>query len=472
MSANETVAQTLASSLATIVFEGLSETAKRVATASIIDTVGAMLLGASGEVNAALQIALADELVNGPARVFGRGSRAGVLNAALINGASAHANDYDDMACSMGGRPSAPLVPVVLALGEALGATGAQVIEAYVIGFEAECRIGRVVNPHHYESGWHPTSTLGVFGAAAAAARLLRLDHDRTVNALALAASMACGLKANFGTMAKALQVGQCARSGLLAARLAGTGFTANPAALEHPLGFFASYDGLENIHLERLLDHPGGRLEIELDSIGLKAFPCCGSTHPVARAMLALRARGVRPEDVDSVLISVNRRRLPHTDNPNPKTPLEARFSIQYVAARSFLDGPPRLHHFEGRAHLDSDVRSLMRRISLVAYPPQPGSEGCDECNEFEADVTVLTRSGDQIEANAPHALGRGGVDPMTSEELRMKFSDCASRSLGPAQVAIAFSAMQRLAGCARISDLMDLMAPTPVATTGAELP
>ncbi len=471
MSANETVAETLAGCLANIVFEGLSETARQVATASVIDTVGAMLLGASGAVNAALQAALVDDLADGPAFVFGRSSRSGVLDAALINGASAHANDYDDMAFSMGGRPSAPLVPVVLALGEALRASGTQVIEAYVVGFEAECRIGRVVNPHHYESGWHPTSTLGVFGAAAAAARLLRLDRDRTVAALALAASMACGLKANFGTMAKPLQVGQCARSGLLAAKLAGTGFTANPAALEHPLGFFASYDGLENIHIERLLDQPGGRLEIERHSIGLKAFPCCGSTHPVARAMLALRARGVRPDDVDSVLISVNRRRLPHTDNPNPKTPLEARFSIQYVAARTFLDGPPRLHHFEGRAHLETEVRSLMRRISLAAYPPHARSEGFGECNEFEADVTVLTRSGDQVEANAPHALGRGGVDPMTRDELRMKFNDCASRSLGPAQVAAAFAALQRLASCTRISDLMDLMAPTPVATTGAAL-
>lgn len=329
MSANETVAQTLAGCLASIVFEGLSEIAKRVAPASIIDTIGAMLLGASGPVNAALQAALADDLVDGPAFVFGRGSRTGVLDAALINGTSAHANDYDDMACSMGGRPSAPLVPVVLALGEALGASGAQVIEAYVVGFEAECRIGRVVNPHHYEGGWHPTSTLGVFGAAAAA-RLLRLDRDRTVAALTLAASMASGLKANFGTMAKPLQVGQCARSGLMAAKLANVGFTANPAALEHPLGVFASYDGLDNIHLERLFDHPSGRLEIEQDSIGLKPFPFCGSTHPVARAMLALRARGLHPKDIDSVLISVNRRRLPHTDNPSPMTPLEARFSVQ----------------------------------------------------------------------------------------------------------------------------------------------
>jgi 2-methylcitrate dehydratase PrpD len=472
MSANETVAQTLAGSLATIVFDGLSETAKRVATASIIDTIGAMFLGASGPVVAALQTALADDLVAGPAFVFGRASRAGVLDAALLNGTSAHAEDYDDMACSMGGRPSAPLVPVILALGEALGASGTQVVEAYVVGFEAECRIGRVVNPHHYEGGWHPTSTLGVFGAAAAAARLLGLDRDRTSMALALAASMASGLKANFGTMAKPLQVGQCARSGLMAAKLANIGFTANLAVLEHPRGFFASYDGLDNIHLERLLDHRHGRLEIEQDAVGLKSFPCCGSTHPAARAMLALRARGLHPEDVDSILMTVNRRRLPHTNNPSPKTPLEARFSIQYVAARALLDGAPRLHHFEGRAHLDPDVRALMRKMSVVAYPAHAGDEGQDECNEFEADVTVLTHSGDQLEANAPHALGRGGEDPMTNDELWTKFSDCASRSLGSGQVRAVFTALQQLTSCARISDLMDLMLPRPVVVAGTALP
>ena len=472
MSANETVAQSLADCLATIVFTELSESARQVATASIIDTIGAMLLGASGPAATALQAALANDLVDGPALVLGRASRVGVLDAALLNGTAAHANDYDDMACSMGGRPSAPLVPVVLALGEALGASGERVVEAYVVGFEAECRIGRVVNPHYYEGGWHPTSTLGVFGAAAAAARLLRLDRDRTATALTLAASMACGLKANFGTMAKPLQVGQCARSGLMAAKLANVGFTANPAALEHPQGFFASYDGLDNIHLERLLDHRNGRLEIEQDSIGLKSFPCCGSTHPVARAMLALRVRGLNPEDVDSILMTVNRRRLPHTNNPSPKTPLEARFSIQYVAARALLDGAPRLHHFEGRAHLEPDARALMRKMTVVAYPAHAGDEGRDECNEFEADVTVLTRSGDQLEANAPHALGRGGDDPMTIDELWTKFSDCASRSLGPVQVRAAFTALRQLTSCARISDLMDLMSPLPVTASDAALP
>ncbi len=472
MSANKTAAQALAGCLATIVFDDLSETARHVATVSIIDTIGAMLLGASGPVVAALQVALADDLVDGPALVFGRAARAGVLDAALLNATSAHSHDYDDMACSMGGRPSAPLVPVILALGEALGASGAQVVEAYVVGFEAECRIGRVVNPHHYEGGWHPTSTLGVFGAAAAAARLLGLDPDRTCAALTLAASMASGLKANFGTMAKPLQVGLCARSGLMAAKLAKAGFAANPAALEHPQGFLASYDGLDNIHLERLLEQRNGRLEIEQDSIGLKQFPCCGSTHPVARAMLALRARGLRPQDVDSILMTVNRRRLPHTDNPSPRTPLEARFSIQYVAARTLLDGAPRLHHFEGRAHLEPDARALMRKISVVAYPAHAGDAGRDECNEFEADVTVLTRSGDQLEANAPHALGRGGLDPMTRDELRTKFSDCASRLLGPAQVGAVFAALQHLTSCARISDLMDLMSPRPTLVAGAAPP
>ena len=461
MSANETIAQCLSRHLATIAFDDLSATARRVATAAIIDTVGVTLLGATEPVVAVLQQALAHDLAPGPALVFGRTARVSVLDAALVNGTAAHAADYDDMARSMGGHPSVPLVPVVLALGEALVSSGAQVLEAYVVGFEAECRIGRVVNPHHYEKGWHPTSTLGVFGAAAAAARLLGLDVERTAAALAVAASMAAGLKANFGTMTKPLHVGHCARSGLMAARLAAAGFSANPAALEHKQGFLASYDGLDNVHPERLLDQWGRRLEIEQESVGVKQFPCCGSTHPAVRAMLALRERGLKVADVDSVLVTVNRRRLPHTNNPNPTSPLGAKFSLQYATARALLDGAPRLHHFEGTAFLEPDARALLQRISVVAYPEQPGRDAQGDDNEFAADITVLTRDGEQVEAHAPHALGRGGNDPMSDAEMWEKYSDCAHRLLEPDQVEASFSALQNLASCARVADLMQAMAP-----------
>ena len=207
-----TVAQKLAEHLATIQIHNISAKAKQVAISCIIDTIGVTLLGATEPVVSVLQKSLVGDVTRGDALVFGGARRAGVLEAAFINGTASHAADYDDMAHAMGGHPSVTLVPVIFALGESLGSTGAEVLEAYVVGFEAECRIGHVVNPDHYERGWHPTSTIGVFGAAAAAARLLKLDIPTTTTALAIAASLASGVKANFGTMTKPLHVGQCSR--------------------------------------------------------------------------------------------------------------------------------------------------------------------------------------------------------------------------------------------------------------------
>lgn len=458
MNTDSSIVLKLAEALATITADSLTPNVIRFAKLGIIDTVGVTLLGATEPVIEVLQKTLAGNLVSGPSLVFGGRQRIGTLDAALINGTAAHAADYDDMARNMGGHPSVALVPVIIALGEALGATGLQVLEAYVVGFEAECRLGRVIHPHHYEKGWHPTSTLGVFGAAAAAARLLNLDVAATAKALAIAASMASGIKANFGTMTKPLHVGHCVRNGLFAAQLASNGFTANPQALEHKQGFFASYDGLDKVHPERLLGQWGKCLEIEQESVGLKQFPCCGSTHPAIRAMLQLAKGGLRAEDVESIDITVNRLRLPHTNNPDPQTALSAKFSVQYVSARALVCGVVNLEHFEGSAHLDADVRQLMAKITLNTYPEQIGTDRNAPGDEFAADISVLTHDGRRLASHAPHALGRGGKDPMSDEEMWLKFSNCATRLLPPAQVRESFDKLQKLEHCVSINDITAL--------------
>src|SRR6201999_4606948 len=167
-----------------------------------------------------------------------------VLDATLVNGTASHALDYDDVAGVMGGHPSAMLVPSMIALGESLGSSGHDLVLAYVVGYETECRIARGVHFHHYDKGWHPTATLGIFGTVAAASRLLRLTIDQTAVALGLAASFASGLKANFGTMTKPLHVGQASRNGLFAAFMAQRGFTANAGAFEHKQGFLDVFNG------------------------------------------------------------------------------------------------------------------------------------------------------------------------------------------------------------------------------------
>lgn len=458
MSTSQTIAAKLAVHLASINITNISANAKRIAISGIIDTIGVTLLGSTEPVVSVLQKSLIGDITSGKALVFGGNRRSGVMEAAFINGTASHAADYDDMAHAMGGHPSVTLVPVIFALGESLGSTGAEVLEAYVVGFEAECRIGRVVNPDHYERGWHPTSTIGVFGAAAAGARLLKLDVQGMTTALAIAASLASGVKANFGTMVKPLHVGQCVRNGLMAAQLAAGGFTANPGVLEHKQGYFAAYDGLANVNMDRLLPQPGDGLEIEQESVGVKQFPCCGSTHPAIRAMLALRQQGLTAADVETIEIMTNRRRLPHTNNPNPQSALGAKFSVQYATARALIDGAPRLKHFEGKAFLEPVVCSLLAKTSVSAYPSTAAAAAHEENNEMAADITVMTKDGRTLTVHAPHQLGRGGKDPMSDTEILEKYSDCAGRLLPDAQIVASFEALRQLECCNNVADITQL--------------
>lgn len=458
MSTSQTIAVKLAVHLASINIANISASAKRIAMSGIIDTIGVTLLGATEPVVSVLQKSLIGDVTSGKALVFGGYRRSGVMEAAFINGTASHAADYDDMAHAMGGHPSVTLVPVIFALGESLGSTGAEVLEAYVVGFEAECRIGHVVNPDHYERGWHPTSTIGVFGAAAAGARLLKLDVHGTATALAIAASLASGVKANFGTMVKPLHVGQCVRNGLMAAQLAAGGFTANLAALEHKQGYFAAYDGLTNVNMDRLLPQLGDGLEIEQESVGVKQFPCCGSTHPAIRAMLALRLQGLTAADVETIEIMTNRRRLPHTNNPNPQSALGAKFSIQYATVRALIDGAPRLKHFEGEAFLEPVVCSLLAKTAVSAYLSTEATAAHEENNEMAADITVMTKDGRTLTAHAPHQLGRGGKDPMSDAEILEKYSDCAGRLLPDAQIVTSFEALRQLECCNNVAEIAKL--------------
>src|ERR1700733_11521126 len=202
------IAETLAERIASVRYEALPPDALHWARVAILDTVGCTLAGASepcahivGRVTAS----------GGPCLVFGTMQRVAPLDAALINGTASHALDFDDVSNSLGGHPSAPILPALFALAETQDCDGGAFIAAYVAGFETETRIARGVHFHHYEKGWHPTATLGVFGATAACCHLMRLSATQTAQALAIAASFASGIKANFGTMTKPLHVGQTA---------------------------------------------------------------------------------------------------------------------------------------------------------------------------------------------------------------------------------------------------------------------
>ncbi|HEY8874433.1 MAG TPA: MmgE/PrpD family protein [Stellaceae bacterium] len=428
-----TIIDGIAERIAAITYDDLPVEAVEWAKMAVLDTVGVTLAGA-GEPCAQIVERVLGGVGSGDCLIFGGDRRAAPLDAALINGTAAHALDFDDVSNSLGGHPSAPILPALFALGETLDCTGRDFIAAYVAGFETETRIARGVHFHHYEKGWHPTATLGVFGATAACSHLMGLDRARTAQALAIAASLAGGIKANFGTMTKPLHVGHTARSGLFAAQLAQGGFTANPEALEHKQGFLMVFNGPGNFDAEAILKDWGQPYDIVRPGLAVKQHPCCGSTHPAIDAMLLLRGEyEVAPEKIARIDSWTHPRRLAHTDRPDPQSGLDAKFSVQYCLARALLGGRIVLEDFEGEAFRDDTARALMRRIHAAPHPEMNAASA----EYLGAEVRITFDDGRTIARRVGSALGRGPDNPLPRHALTDKFANCAARALPPAQVA-----------------------------------
>lgn len=414
----------LAERIIALRFDALPRDVVDAAAIGLLDTIGVTLAGAlepCAEITRrTLQVA---GLSAGECTVLGTDLRCGPLDAALMNGVAAHALDFDDCNNTVGGHPSVPMLPAILALAEIRPVSGAQFITAYIAGFETMSAMGRVLNTYHYQKGWHPTGTLGVFAGAAASAYLLGLDRERTAIALAIAASLAAGVKANFGTMTKPLHVGHCTRSGLFAALLAEQGFTAQTAALEHHQGFFEVFNGAGNYATERMFEGWGESWNLVEPGLAIKAYPCCASTHPAVDAALQLaQIEGVSSDDLERIVVRTHERRLRHTNRPNPATGLEAKFSVQHCVARALIDGAVTMEHFDGERHAEESVRALMARVE--ASPHQ-------DDNHFGAYMTIHLRDGREFDTYIPMPLGRDKSNPLPRERLLQKFHACATRAV-----------------------------------------
>lgn len=457
------IALRLAECVSALSRRDLTPRAISVARTGIIDTLGVTLAGVP---EACTQIMLRTPGVAtapGAALVFGTARRTSALDAALVNGAASHALDYDDFSSDLGGHQSVPLVPPLFALAEERGASGMQVLLAYVAGMEAMIRLARAVNFVHYDKGWHPTATLGVFGAAAACGHLIGLDKRRLATALSLAASMASGLKANFGSMTKPFHVGHCARNGLLAALMAEQGFEARHGVMEHKQGFLDVYNGPGLHDAGKIFADWAKPLEVEAPGIALKQFPCCGSTHPAIAMMLKLaREERITAADVARIEILPHARRMPHTDNPWPVTPLQAKFSVQYAVVRALISGAPKMAHFEGEAALEPDVQRLLALVTTAPHPDMPR----DGADQWGAEVIVTTHDGRHLSRRVNQMVGRGGDNPMSSSELWDKFTDCAERGIPRENVAPLFDKLEALEETVDIREITRLLEkPQPAA-------
>jgi len=432
--------------VAALSWKALPSEAVRWAKVGILDMVGVTLAGSREEAPRLLAGTL--DPGPGPSPVFGMKKRVGVLDAALINGTSSHALDFDDTNNTMGGHPSVPVLSALFALAHEERFSGRDFVTAYVAGFEAECKVALAVNFHHYTKGWHPTATLGTFGAAAGAAKLLRLSEHQTAVALALAASFASGIKANFGTMTKPLHVGHCARNGILAARLARSGFTANAGSVfEHEQGFLEVFNGPGTYDVERAMKAWAAPLDIVRPGIGIKQYPCCASTHPAIDAMLEIGARRrMDPAEVERIDAWVHARRLKHTNRPRPASGLDAKFSLQYVLARALLDRAVGLPHFQDESWREARIAALLPRIHVAPYDETQFPRD----NHFGGEVRIMLRDGSVESARVEQALGRTSDNPVPPERLRRKFELCAQgvlrdEAIGP--VADAIGAIDMLA-------------------------
>lgn len=464
---NGGLARELGERIAALPARPLPEAALHWAGVGLLDTLGVTLAGSREPAAALAERSL--EGAAGPALILGTLRRAATLDAALVNGAASHALDFDDCNNTMGGHPSAPVLSALLPLAEQLGSSGLEFAHAYIAGFETETKLGLAVNFHHYTKGWHPTATLGAFGAAAACASLLRLDAERTATALALAASFASGIKANFGTMTKPLHVGHCARNGLYAARLAANGYSANTdSVFEHKQGFLDVFNGPGTYDTERALRAWADPLDIIEPGIAIKQYPCCGSTHPAIDAMLDLVGRhGLAPEAVARVDAAIHSRRLEHTNRPEPASELDAKFSLQYVLARALADGHVGVSDFKDGAYLQPHVRALLPRIHVQAYD-RTGAGGFSPANHFGGWVQVTLADGRTLAAQVDQPLGRTSANPLPAERLREKFRLCATGVLREQAVARIIRAVEQFHTLPSMGEITALIAGATIEKRG----
>ncbi len=436
-----TLAQELASRIVATRWEDIGPQATHSAKIGLLDTIAVGIAGADDEASRIARKVIGASA--GPALIWGSGERLGTLDAAFVNGVSANVLDFDDCTDNLGGHPSSPILPALVALAEERGANGQDFLTAYVVGFETETNLGRGVNFHHYEKGWHPTATLGVFGAAAACAKLMGLDAQQTMQALGLCASLAAGVKSNLGSMAKPMHVGNCSRNGLLAARLAAEGFTANADALEHHQGFLEVFNGAGHYDIDRILAKWGTPWDIEMPGIAIKQHPCCLSTQAVVDVMVKLvREHDLELDGVARVDARISARRLEHTNRPEPRSALDAKLSAQYVLARALTDREVTLAHFEGDSYRDTAIQDAMKRVHVAPLDTETlAREG-----DFHADVAVTLQNGTSVAGSIDRPVGHHPGIPLDASRLKAKYEACVRRHLTQQQMDAFSAAVQSL--------------------------
>jgi 2-methylcitrate dehydratase PrpD len=402
--------------------EDLPSAVRTEAARTLLNWVGCAVGGSRHE---AVDIAIgALSPFSGPAQatILGRRERLDVMHAALMNGISSHVFDFDDTHLRTVIHPAGPVASAILALSEYRPVTGADFLNALVLGAEVECRIGNAVYPAHYDVGWHITGTVGPFGAAAAAGKLLRFSEQQMVWALGLAATQPVGLREMFGTMTKSFHPGRAAQNGLTAALLASRNFTSSNAGLEAPRGWANVLSTTRNY--AAITGNLGGHFEISENSY--KPFPCGVVIHPAIDGCIQLRNQyKLAAGEIERVELKVHPLVLELTGRRTPQSGLEAKFSVYHAAAAAIVDGAVGEKQFSDQAVRNPAIVALRGRVTAVVDPA---------IAEDQVRITIIMKDQRRLEKYIEHCAG-SAKNPMTNPQLEAKFAGLAEGVLPPEQ-------------------------------------
>jgi 2-methylcitrate dehydratase PrpD len=440
--------------------------AREAAHRQFIDIAGVMIRGAAEEAPQRV-FQVVGRWGEGPCTAIGMGARLSPPWAALVNGTAAHALDFDDNSDPGKAHATAVLAPAILSLAEQEGASGSACLDAYIAGLQILGRVGEGVNPVHRARGWHATATVGAIGAAAACARLLRLDAEQSGHALSIATSMAGGFMSQFGTMTKPMHAGLAAKAGVMAASLARGGIDAGPDTLDGRTGMNRLMVGPDLEALRESLDPDGARsmLRYRTNAVGepllilshglrVKRFPNCGSAHRAMDALLELRSRHrFSAGEVRSVVVRAPRSHLNNLMYTDPANVLQAKFSLEFALALLLVEGECRLSHFTQETVTREDIRRLYPRIRRE---PLDNEEG-----DFANRVEVVLADGRCLDASVAHAIGSRAA-PFSLAQYWEKFDACTGDILSPQRAAALRQALERLPELDSIGPLLEpLLAP-----------
>ncbi|MDY6825562.1 MAG: MmgE/PrpD family protein [Bacillota bacterium] len=437
--------------------QNIPDDVMEMARLGVADFIGVALAGSKEPIYDILLKYCQEMGGNEQASIIGYNRKTSLYYAALINGAIGHILDYDDWSIAVWGHPSVYLAPTVLALAEKIGATGRDILTAYVVGFEVCASIPWIVKKHHYDQGWHITGTIGTIGAAAAASWLLKLNCGQVKKAMGIAASLSGGIRANNGTMTKPLHAGQAAANGIQAAMLAKGGFTAIGNIFEAKRGFINAFGFNEKVDWAEATKRLGKVFAITgSEGLIIKPYPSCGGTHFAIEAVNYLKDNYTFAiEDIVEIELGVN----PLADLPliyhAPLTGLEGKFSLEYSVAKALISEHIGLNDFTDETVNDPLIKNLIGKMNwVVTYPmPEMGS-----AKEFDPKrITIKLKNGETISREV--LISKGMPDnPLTKKEFNFKFRDCASAVLPENNVEELLDTLERLIDADNIGRIMAL--------------